>query len=164
MKKVKEDKTLLNKDIKKLLPTINFHDTFSTTNHTNTIEEIVNLIFNKPPVWVDFLFKLRNKIAAFFNLKNNYPDDYNERFDVGGYVSFFKIFSISSNEVVLGANDTHLNFRAIVHNNHDPFYNINVITLVEYNNKKGEVYMKLIKPFHRLVVKRMVKNAYKLNN
>jgi len=107
------------------------------------------------------LFTIRNKVAGIFGLKTEVPKDYNEHFKIGGYVKFFKIFSISDNEVVLGADDSHLNFRAIVKNDKSESFNIKVITLVEYNNYKGKIYMGIIKPFHRQIVKRMVKNAYK---
>ena len=162
--KVIEESTKLMADQKTLLRKIDFADTFSTTNRTNTIEEITNLIFNTTPKWVDSLFVLRNKIAGWFGLKTDLPQDFNENFKVGGYINFFKIYSISDTAVILGADDSHLNFRALINNDQSESYNIKVVTLVEYNNLKGKIYMKIIKPFHRQIVKRMVKNAYLENN
>jgi hypothetical protein len=161
MKKVIEEKIELTDEQKKMLSKIDFVDTFSTTNHINNIEEITNLVFNTTPKWINSLFAIRNKIASLFGLKTEMPNDYNENYKVGGYVKFFKIFSISDNEVILGADDSHLNFRAVINNDKSDSYNIKVITLVEYNNLKGKIYMGIIKPFHRQIVKRMVKNAYK---
>lgn len=158
---VQEEKTELTDSQKNLLPKIDFADTFSTTNHIETIEEITNLVFNTSPRWINSLFVLRNKIAGLFGIKTEIPDDFNEKFKIGGYVKFFKIFSISDDEVILGADDSHLNFRALVKNDKSDSNNIKVITLVEYNNLKGKIYMGIIKPFHRLIVKRMVKNAYR---
>jgi hypothetical protein len=163
MKKVKEEKIKLRNDLIELLTTIDFIDTFSTTNHRDDIKDITNLIFNTSPKWLELLFKLRNNLVKIIGLKTDIPEDYNETFKVGGYVKFFKIYSISNNQVILGANDSHLNFRAIVENDTSKDYNIKVITLVQFNNKKGEFYMNIIKPFHRLVVKKMVKNAFKSN-
>ncbi|MFT7331626.1 MAG: hypothetical protein ACI848_001708 [Roseivirga sp.] len=163
MKKVKEEKIKLRHDLIELLTTIDFIDTFSTTNHRDDIKDITNLIFNTSPKWLELLFKLRNNLVKIIGLKTDIPEDYNETFKVGGYVKFFKIYSISNNQVILGANDSHLNFRAIVENDTSKDYNIKVITLVQFNNKKGEFYMNIIKPFHRLVVKKMVKNAFKSN-
>jgi hypothetical protein len=163
MKKVKEEKIKLRHDLIELLTTIDFIDTFSTTNHRDDIKNITNLIFNTSPKWLELLFKLRNNLVKIIGLKTDIPEDYNETFKVGGYVKFFKIYSISNNQVILGANDSHLNFRAIVENDTSKDYNIKVITLVQFNNKKGEFYMNIIKPFHRLVVKKMVKNAFKSN-
>jgi len=163
MKKVKEEKIKLRDNLIELLTTIDFTDTFSTTNHIDDIKDITNLIFNTSPKWLQLLFKLRNNLVKIIGLKAGIPKDYNETFKVGGYVKFFKIYSISNNQVVLGANDSHLNFRAIVENDTSKNYNIKVITLVQFNNIKGKFYMNIIKPFHRLVVKKMVKNAFKSN-
>lgn len=160
-KTVIEEKTELTDNQKHLLSKIDFADTFSTTNHINNIEEVTNLIFNTTPRWINSLFTIRNKIVRLFGLKNKVPDDYNENFEIGGYVKFFKIFSISDNEVTIGADDTHLNFRALIKNDKSDSFNIKVTTLVEYNNYKGKIYMGIIKPFHRQIVKRMLRNAYK---
>nr|WP_319397667.1 DUF2867 domain-containing protein [uncultured Carboxylicivirga sp.] len=161
MKKVREEQTVLTQDLNELLPKIDFCDTFATTNHENSMQQIAHLVFNTTPGWVKILFSIRNKIVGVFGLKTKMPDDYNEEYKVGGYVKFFKIYSISDNEVVLGANDSHLNFRAVITNNHSNEFNIKVTTLVEFNNTTGKIYMGVIKPFHRQVVKRMVKNAFK---
>ena len=163
MKKVIEDHAPLADEVKNLLPKIDFSDTFSTTNHIDTIQNITNLIFNSPPKWVVALFKFRNSIVMLFGLKTGKPDDHTDVFAEGGYVSFFKIYSVKEKEIVLGANDSHLNFRAIVKNDGSEQFNIKVITLVEYNNLFGKIYMTLIKPFHRLIVKRLVRKSYRFD-
>jgi len=160
MKLVKEEHTPLTEDLKRLLPTIDFFDIFSTTNHVDSLELISNKIFNTTPKWVAFLFRIRNSIANIIGLKYELPDDFNENFKVGGYIKFFKILEIKAHEVVLGANDKHLNFRAIITRTADTHYNIKLTTLVEYNNTLGKIYMAVVKPFHRIVVIRMLKNAY----
>lgn len=159
MKKVIEEHKELTSEMTELLTTIHFTDTFSTTNHRDNIKDITNLIFNTSPKWLELLFKLRNNLVKIIGLQTDIPKDYNETFEVGGYVKFFKIYSISNRQVVLGADDSHLNFRAIIENDTYKNYNIKVTTLVQFNNKKGKIYMNIIKPFHRLVVKKMVKNA-----
>lgn len=156
-----EEKAELTDSQKQLLSTIDFVDAFATTNHINSIEEITNLVFNTTPRWVDSLFTIRNKIAGLFGLNTKAPDDYNEHFEIGGYVKFFKIFNLSDTEIILGADDSHLHFRALIMNDQSDSFNIKVITLVEYQNYKGKIYMGIIKPFHRQIVKRMVKNAYR---
>lgn len=160
-RRVMEEEVRLTDGHKSLLGKVDFADAFSTTNHVNTMEEITNLVFGTAPGWVDALFAIRNKIVRVFGLETKMPDDYNERFEVGGYVKFFKIFAVSDDEVILGADDAHLNFRALITNDRSDVFNIKVTTLVEYNNVMGRVYMGLIKPFHRLIVKRMVSSATK---
>jgi len=160
MKNVMKEKLYLTENSKKLFKKIDFSDTFSTTNHSNNLNEISNIIFNTTPKWISILFKIRNKIAGFIGLKIDKPNDYNTDYKIGGYISFFKIFQINDNEIILGANDNHLNFRAIINNTKEEVNNIKVTTLVEYNNTKGKIYMTLIKPFHRLVVMKMVSQAF----
>ena len=63
MKKVIEKTTVLNDHQKSLLQQIDFCDSFATTNHTDSIERITNLIFNTTPAWVKSLFTIRNKIV-----------------------------------------------------------------------------------------------------
>ncbi len=146
---------------KRILDRVDFSDMFVTTNREDDLRTIAELVFNNPNRWVRGLFRLRNKLVSIFGLKTDVPADYNDSFAVGGYIGFFKIFSITENELVLGANDSHLNFRAIVANNHLPTYNIQIITLVRYNNIFGKLYMGIIKPFHFVVVKQMVGKAFK---
>lgn len=160
MKKVKEEAVFLTKKTKNLFSKIDFSDTFATTNHLNNIEEITTLVFKTTPKWVQYLLMLRNKLVAFIGLKSSIPDDYNETFVEGGYVSFFKIYHINTDEIILGLDDSHLNFRAIINKIASDSYNIKVTTLVEYNNLKGKIYMAVVKPFHRLVLMSMVKKAY----
>lgn len=160
MPKVKEETVFLSEKTTQLLPKVDFADTFSTTNHIDSIQEITKQIFTTTPNWIKVLFKVRNSIATVFGLNTSMPKDYNEDFKVGGYVKFFKIYDIAPSEIILGANESHLNFRAIVSDTKAASHNIKVTTLVEYNNTKGKIYMNLIKPFHRMVVKRMVSQAF----
>jgi hypothetical protein len=160
MTKVKEETLFLTENSKHLFDTIDFSDTFSTSNHSNTIEEIAKLIFDTSPKWISNLFRIRNWIVKFFGLKTSVPADYHTKFELGGYVKFFKIYYIAENEVILGADDKHLNFRVLIYNTHAEKYNIKVTTLVKFNNSFGKFYMTLVKPFHRLVVMKMVSQAY----
>lgn len=149
--------------VKNALQQIDFTDTFSTTNHIDNLEKVTQLVFGTMPKWVAFLMRLRNTIVKLFGLKTEKPEDFHANFIVGGYIGFFQIFSIQPNEIILGADDKHLNFRVSMYNSKEPQFNIKVTTLVQYNNKFGKYYMAIVKPFHHLVVKIMVKQAFKAN-
>lgn len=161
--KVREEKAPSTIGISNALSSIDFSDSFTTTNNSETLQNITIKIFGTAPKWIQFLFKVRNSLVRFLGLKTAMPIDYHSKFEVGGYVKFFKIYSIADDEIVLGADDSHLNFRAVIYNSAEPTFNIKVITLVQYHNLTGKIYMALIKPFHRWVVKTMVKQAYKKN-
>lgn len=163
MKVIKETYLPAEKALNSLI-TIDFSDTFSTTNHINSITEIALLLFGQSPKWIRILFRIRSFLVRFIGLKNEKPLDYNPGITVGQYIGFFKVFAIEEDEIILGADDSHLNFRAVIQNTHTTLYNIKVTTLVHYNNRKGRFYMWLIKPFHRIVVKNMVRQAYCVNH
>lgn len=156
MKKVIEEEVYISTNAEKLFSKIDFSDTFSTTNHCNTVDEISELIFLTYPKWIAFLFTLRNKLVFLVGLKTEMSENVNKE----QYKGFFKIYEKTQNELILGADDQHLNFRAIITKTKQKRYNIKLTTLVVYNNNLGKFYMMLISPFHRLVVKRMVKQAF----
>ncbi len=158
--KVRLEKTYISREATSSLIQIDFSDTFATTNHQNDLQTITNLIFNTIPTWLTWLLNIRNWLVQFIGLKHEKPAGYHTNYEVGGYVAFFKIFKISSNEITLGADDSHLNFRAIVTDTQTEHFNIKVTTLVKFNNKTGKIYMKIIAPFHRFVVKQIVKQAF----
>ncbi|MCT4582914.1 MAG: DUF2867 domain-containing protein [Flavobacteriales bacterium] len=157
---VKKEKIELSEKLLELLDGIDFYDTFSTTNHQDTIEEVGLKIFNTSPKWVEWLFNLRNFLVRFIGLKTDPPKDFNESLEEGGYIHFFKIYQLEPDFMVLGADDKHLNFRAVIAKHPILDYNIKVTTLVTYNNRLGHIYFFLIRPFHALVVRQMVKQAY----
>lgn len=159
--KVKVEPTPKTEGIKNALPKIDFTDTFSTTNHQDSLGEVSKLVFGTFPKWVAFLMNIRNAIVKLFGLKTTVPEDFNSNFKVGGYIGFFKIYSIEKNEIMLGADDKHLNFRVSVYNSEETNFNIKITTLVQYNNRFGKIYMAIVKPFHHIAVKMMVKQAYK---
>lgn len=163
MKKVIEEEIRFEADKEHLFKVINFADTFSTRNHKDSLEEITKIIFNSPPKWLAVLMGIRNLIVGIFRLKTSLPDDYQEAFVEGAYVSFFKIYQIEPEEIILGADDIHLNFRAVIQRKNEEQYNIKVTTLVEFNNRLGRIYMTVIKPFHRMIIKVLVKKAYVLH-
>lgn len=155
-----QDQIPRTEGITRVMPQPDFSDTFSTTNHTDDQEKLVRKIFGFPDGWIRLLMNLRTRIVRVFGLKTEKPADYNEEYRVGGYVGFFKIFSIEPNEVILGADDEHLDFRVSIYDSRENQYNIKVTTLVKFNNRFGKIYMALIAPFHRMVVKSMVNKAF----
>ena len=158
---VRKEPTYLTSRATEFIAPINFSDTFSTTNHRDSLEEIAKLTFNTAPKWIQALFAIRNTLGGWIGLKTAPPSDPAPNFNIDGSIGFFKIYDIQEKELVLGTNDSHLNFRAIIYNTDAPTYNIKVTTLVKFNNIWGKIYMTLIKPFHTLVVKGMVKQAFK---
>lgn len=157
---VKEDKIYISTAAENLFDQIDFADTFSTTNHQDDLKTITYKVFNFSPGWVMKLMHLRNAIVSIFGLKTEIPEGVEQDYKVGGYINFFKIISIEKDELIMGADDSHLNFRAVVSNTGEELFNIKVTTLVKYNNRFGKIYMTIIKPGHRLILKSLLKKAF----
>jgi len=158
---VKEDKIYISKAAENLFEQIDFADTFSTTNHEDDLKTIAYKVFDFSPGWVMKLMELRNTIVSIFGLRTEIHEGAEQAYKVGGYIQFFKIMSIKEDELIMGADDSHLNFRAVVSNTGEEAYNIKVTTLVEYNNRFGKLYMTVIKLGHKLILKSLLKRAYR---
>jgi hypothetical protein len=78
-----------------------------------------------------------------------------------GSVGFFPVLSRSENELVLGVDDRHLNFKVSVMllEAADSNFEVVVTTVVHCHNRLGRAYLTLIRPFHVLVVRSNLNRA-----
>ena len=149
-----------------------FSDSFVGSNMNSSkrysIEEITKLFFETSPKWIDHLFEVRNKVVKIFGLKvSDVPNKEellkNTKFVINEEIGLFKIFDKSNNEIILGQNDKHLNFKISILSNirTDDKQLITISTLVYFNKWYGKLYFQLIRPFHKLIVPLMLKNILK---
>ncbi|MBV5281826.1 MAG: DUF2867 domain-containing protein [Paludibacter sp.] len=131
-------------------------------NNMIGIDDVAKAFLKPGSKWVGTLMTLRNKIVSLFGLKtpNNKMDadrPANFKFEVGERVGIFRIFSRTTNELVMGEDDKHLNFRVSLlletPENDSSTKTITVTTLVIYNNRFGRLYFFPVKPFHKLIVR-----------
>jgi hypothetical protein len=131
--------------------TVDYCDSYRITKSTGeNIGEITNQIF-KAPKWVNGLMRIRDLLVGPFGLKTAKeanPD------------KIFPIIAQNENEIIMGINDVHLNFRVSVLVNREKSY-IYATTLVHYNNGWGKAYFLLIKPFHQIIVRSLMKRLLK---
>lgn len=150
-----------------------YSDSFKAefTDKENTIDiiTITKTFFSASPGWIGKLFVLRNKIVSIFGLKtggktkskrellNNFKGQIGER------VGIFKVFDRSDNEIILGEDDSHLNFRVslLLGPKIDDKKDFTISTTVNFNNWFGKLYFLPVKPFHRLIVPAMLKSVIK---
>ncbi|MDD4992804.1 MAG: DUF2867 domain-containing protein [Paludibacter sp.] len=129
--------------------------------------DIGKAFFSSGPRWIDKLFILRNKIVAAFGLKTsenetsrqNQVDNFN--CEPGEHLGLFTVFNKTENEVILGANDKHLNFRVSLFLDNTKSgteqRNLTISTTVEFNNWFGRLYFLPVRTFHRLIVPTILK-------
>ncbi|WP_315825636.1 MULTISPECIES: DUF2867 domain-containing protein [unclassified Bradyrhizobium] len=108
------------------------------------------------PWWMAALLKLRNLLVRPFGLKTSGADPGNPRPLIG----MFPVVDETPQRIVLGFDDKHLDFRVLVDVvSHRATTQVTASTLVQTHNALGRVYLAVIKPFHRLVVKAMLRQV-----
>ena len=148
-----------------------FQGIFIDENNSVTSQQIGRAFFKSAPGWVEKLFMVRNKIAGFFGLKtpsiaankqqllDNFNCEPNEQ------LGLFKVFDRTENEVILGEDDKHLNFRVslfkIGSTENSSVKNLIISTTVEFKNRIGKLYFVPVRPFHKLIVPAMLKRIIK---
>jgi len=127
---------------------IDYCDVYQIQKKTGKTAEEISKEIMQMPKWASILFKLRNRIVGVFGLKT---DKNSEKTD-----TFFTIIKNTENEIVMGEVDKHLNFKlSILKNNIEN--TISLITIVHFNNIWGNIYFFPVKPFHKIILKTMLK-------
>lgn len=124
-------------------------------------ECVARHIFDHQPEWIAALLRLRDLLVRPFGIRRAAD----LRAAGGDRISIFRVFGRYPNEIVLGEDDTHLDFRVsvLVQPSSDECPGrVIVTTLVFYNRLLGRAYIALIAPFHRMVVRRSLLHAQKI--
>jgi len=161
-----------NKKISVLLNNENndflFIDGFQTVFYSPkqiTSKELGKAFFTSAPKWVDLLFLLRNKLMGFVGLKvAGSKEEMLAALDnfsclPGEKIGLFKVYAVNENEVVLGEDDTHLDFRIslLIDSEGEVNKKLTISTSVKCNNSFGRIYFYAIKPFHKIIVPIMLR-------
>lgn len=125
------------------MTTIDYFDTFMIKKVTeNSPDELMSRVLTLPP-WVKTLLKLRHYLVVKpFGLQSGTRE----------------IQTLISNrrEKVIGEDDKHLYYRISILKS-GTFDALYLNTVVTFNNSWGRLYFYLIKPFHKQVVKSLMK-------
>jgi hypothetical protein len=124
-------------------------------------EFLARHIFTGQPKWIAILLGVRDIAVWPFGLKRSA----NLKAAKDDRISIFRVFERHENEIILGEDDRHLDFRVSVlvqPASDDRIGRLTVTTLVFYNRLLGRLYLGLIAPFHRLVVRSSLDHAQKL--
>ena len=140
-----------------------FADAFSVDlpgNASHDAQSLARHIFAKQPLWIAMLLNVRDMLVRPFGLKT--AGELTQT--AGDRISLFRVFERHDDEIVLGEDDTHLDFRVSVLVQPSPQGQPRLIltTLVFYNRSLGRAYIKLIAPFHRAVVRASLDRAQRL--
>jgi Protein of unknown function (DUF2867) len=110
--------------------------------------------FATSPPWIEKLLAVRNAVVRPFGLKGTKEARKISRDHIG----FFPCLSRSAERVVMGFDDSHLDFRVAVDvaTLADGLQRVTATTLVRTHNTFGRAYLATIMPFHKLIVRTML--------
>lgn len=139
-----------------------FYSEFWDNENKYDITQIMKLFTTSGSAWAVSLMKLRDKIAKRFGLKTSETSSKEScNYEIGSQHGIFKIFDKTDNEIILGENDKHLNFKvSLLLEPHQDSYDktVSITTVVQFNNLFGKLYFFPVKPFHKLIVNSSLKN------
>ncbi|AMP09414.1 hypothetical protein CAter282_1631 [Collimonas arenae] len=144
------------------MPGHDFADAYQVATSISGLDarQAADAIIKHPPSWIKGLMTIRNRVVKLFRLRTvemGVDDPKSALRMVGG----FPIVSQSSQEVILGFDDKHLDFRISIVAAPDRFggTQVTVATLVKTNNFLGRTYLATILPFHRIIVRHLLERA-----
>jgi Protein of unknown function (DUF2867) len=139
-----------------LLPGAQFADAYALTIAGQSLDPLTaaQRAFGASPRWIRLLLKTRNMLVAPFGLKTGAPAITPNPTAIG----IFPLLAQSADQIVMGLNDRHLDFRlrVDVRNDDDGRQSITATTAVKTHNLLGRTYLTLILPFHRIIVRTML--------
>lgn len=109
--------SILNASHKEFNYVDSFQGVLTDVENKFTSVDVGKAFFSSGPNWVGKLFTLRNNIVSIFGLKtsgnitNRGKQLANFKCEPGEQLGLFKVFAKTENEVILGEDDKHLNFR-----------------------------------------------------
>ncbi|MFZ6766510.1 DUF2867 domain-containing protein [Undibacterium sp. Di26W] len=122
-------------------------------------------IFMHRPTWMKLVILSRNYLASMFGVavadraEIMHPSMRSD-YKVGEKIGAWPIFFLSSDELVAGRDNSHLDFRlSIVRVEEEQTVAIVVSTVCLTHNWFGRVYIQLIRPFHRWGLKYLIRQA-----
>ena len=130
------------------LPDCDFADAFAVilSCPAPDAREVAAIAFSRMPDWAGWLLRLRNAVMGRLGLK------------VADLRDSLPVLHEDAARVVFGLNDDHLDFRAQfgVSTEADGGSRISLTTIVRRHNALGRIYLAVIMPFHKLVVRSLL--------
>lgn len=152
-----------------LLTRIDFADAFKCQlpeDQPQSIDSVTRAIFLTLPQWIAGLLELRNAIVYPFGLKtsiNAAPSSSRDELQPGTAVGAFEVLDRRLDEIILGEDDKHLDYRVSVRLEREAGRCwVVVSTGVKFNNWLGRAYFVPVRPVHKIIVPAMMR--YGLEN
>ena len=141
-----------------LLPGAQFADAFriEVNDRALNARQAAERMIAQQPRWAEALVTLRNIVVSPFGLKTTGASTAAPREMVG----IFPIVSQTPDRLVAGFNDKHLDFRVVVDvATSGATQEVTATTVVLTHNWLGRTYLAVIMPFHRLIVRTLLRQV-----
>jgi hypothetical protein len=135
------------------LPGADFSDAFTVVVPCGDLDAraVAALAFSSLPDWAGWLMNIRNLAMRPFGLKTD------------EIMQSLPVLQESPTDVIVGVNDDHLDFRTQFRTDtlrlgpDGPHLGlITVSTIVRTHNRLGRIYLAIVMPFHKLVVRNLL--------
>ena len=115
------------------------------------MESLARQLLGSQPGWARKLMVVRDAIVARFGIRTAKQMEARP----GKRIGIFRIFAVSPDEIILGEDDSHLDFRlSVLRSKQDGRHGcVTVVSVVHCHNWVGRAYILLIRPFHKLIVR-----------
>ena len=145
-------------DLNPLLPGAQFADAYRIEVDDRALDarQAAERMMARQPRWAEALLTLRNILVTPFGLKTSGASTTAPREMVG----IFPVISERPDRLVAGFNDKHLDFRIVVDvATSGALREVTATTLVLTHNWLGRTYLAVIMPFHRLIVRSLLRQV-----
>lgn len=156
--------------VERALVPCHYFDAFALRTSPATFGDVDNLARASAqlPRWVERLMSLRNRVVRVVGLKTE-PDRPlsapSEAIAAGGTVGIFPVLARSDDEILMGLDDKHLDFRFSLKLSTEPGAECAIATTtVRFKNVWGRIYFTFVKPFHKLIIPAMLRGALEARN
>ncbi len=127
---------------------------------SDDIEVLARAGFEQQAWWIRALTRVRDIVMAAVGVKSSSAVGIAAAAQ-GPVIGFFPLLSKSAGELVMGADDKHLDFRLAIQQRTgaDGGRELVMVTVVHCHNWLGRTYLAVITPFHRVIARASLEQA-----
>ncbi|MGO7587885.1 DUF2867 domain-containing protein [Rhizobium leguminosarum] len=127
---------------------------------SDDLEVLARAGFERPAGWVRALTRIRDVVMATVGVKSSRAIGLAAA-GRGPVIGYFPLLSKSATELVVGEDDSHLDFRVTIQLRTDAANGRELVvgTVVHCHNRLGRIYLRMIAPFHRAIARANLEQA-----
>jgi hypothetical protein len=127
---------------------------------SDDVEVLARAAFERQAIWIRALTLFRDWVMSPVGVKPTSAIGAAAAAS-GDVIGFFPVLSRSARELVVGVDDRHLDFRAAIQLRSGAAGGAEMVaaTVVHCHNRLGRMYLRIIAPFHRTIVRANLERA-----